>query len=180
MNNYQKGKQLIANSDFSLKKVKTFRGHDGDGVNADVYHNKKKIAEVDDDGWGGGLSIHYFDNGELTKAGGLKVPQIITDFLKTLPSFTRGEWYAANNFTGLDEDKKGEFDEWNIEDFFNELIESVLERREFKKLLRKVCGLKVLSGSVANGVGHLIVYSILVVPGIAPHSIPCNQISSAT
>ena len=144
MNNYEKGKRLIADSNFSVKKVKTFRGHDGQGVNADVYHGRKKIAEVDDDGWGGGLSIHYFENGEWTKAGGLQIPQIITDFLKTLPTHTYEEHFSM--FHSIDEDKKDEVMEWNIEDFFNELIDSVLERREFKKLLRKVCGVK--DGSV--------------------------------
>jgi len=141
MNNYEKGKRLIADSHFSVKKVKTFRGHDGQGVNADVYHGRKKIAEVDDDGWGGGLSIHYFENGEWTKAGGLQIPQIITDFLKTLPTHTYEEHFSNVGFS-IDEDKKDEVMEWNIEDFFNELIDSVLERREFKKILRKVCALK--------------------------------------
>ena len=145
MNNYEKGKRLIADSNFSLKKVKTFRGHDGDGVNADVYHDKKKIAEVDDDGWGGGLSIHYFENGEWTKAGGLKIPQTITDFLKTLPTHSYKEHFADVGFS-VDEDDKDEVMEWNVEDLFNELIESVLERREFKKLLRKVCALKESEG----------------------------------
>ena len=65
MNKYVKGKELITNGTLSLKKVKSFRGHDGAGVNADVYVGKKKLAEENDDGWGGGLDLHYFgDDGE--------------------------------------------------------------------------------------------------------------------
>ena len=46
-------------TDYSVVKVKFFRGHDGDGFNATLLCNGKAVATVDDDGWGGGLSFNW-------------------------------------------------------------------------------------------------------------------------
>jgi hypothetical protein len=40
-----------------LKGFKTFRGHDGNGWEANVYLDNKKVGYVVEDGWGGGLQI---------------------------------------------------------------------------------------------------------------------------
>lgn len=44
-----------------LKAVKTFVGHDGYGLNANLYLNNKKVAFVLDEGCGGELDIQFFD-----------------------------------------------------------------------------------------------------------------------
>lgn len=51
--------------DYTIKNVKTHRGHDGDGFNCDLYENGKKIAHVHDDAWGGAYDYSEtkgFDN----------------------------------------------------------------------------------------------------------------------
>lgn len=51
--------QLVLNSPWNVKAVKFFRGHDGDGFNANLYYNNKKVATVDDDAWGGGFQYRW-------------------------------------------------------------------------------------------------------------------------
>lgn len=47
---------------YTVGAVKSIRGHDGYGFSCNLLRNKKKVAEVLDDGWGGGLQFHWFDN----------------------------------------------------------------------------------------------------------------------
>jgi hypothetical protein len=44
--------------ELELKAVHYFNGHDGYGVSANLYMDGKKIGEMLDDGWGGGIQIH--------------------------------------------------------------------------------------------------------------------------
>lgn len=53
-------------SQYTVGAVKTFRGHDGHGYSCNLLRNKKKVAEVTDDGWGGGLQFHWVDNNTST------------------------------------------------------------------------------------------------------------------
>lgn len=48
-------------AEYSVGAVKTFRGHDGYGYSCNLLRNNKKIAEVVEDGWGGGLQFHWAD-----------------------------------------------------------------------------------------------------------------------
>ena len=48
MSNYLEGKKMILDSEFKIKNLETFRGHDGTGINADIYHGKNRIAFVHD------------------------------------------------------------------------------------------------------------------------------------
>ncbi len=51
---------MITNfGDYSVKNVKTFRGRDGDGYNANLYRGKKKIAFIIDEGNGGEIHIDW-------------------------------------------------------------------------------------------------------------------------
>ena len=52
-------------SDYTVKNVKKFRGHDGYGFNADLYCKDKKIAVVVDDNWGGDYMYHWENNGGM-------------------------------------------------------------------------------------------------------------------
>ena len=47
---------------YTVKAVKTFRGHDGYGYSCNLLKDGKKVAEVVEDGWGGGLQFHWKDN----------------------------------------------------------------------------------------------------------------------
>lgn len=49
-------------SSYSVSSVKTFKGHDGFGYSCFLLRGKKKVAEVVDDGWGGGLQFRWLDN----------------------------------------------------------------------------------------------------------------------
>lgn len=66
-------------TDFSVKGVKTFRGHDGYGFNANLYYKGKKIAFVLNDNWGGGLMFTWEDNAPITEEN-------FYAFVKTLPA----------------------------------------------------------------------------------------------
>ena len=48
---------------YSVKKVKTFRGMEGEGYNADLYRDGKKIAFVIDEGCGGETRFEWLDLG---------------------------------------------------------------------------------------------------------------------
>tara|TARA_R110000772_G_C13310278_1_gene440245 strand:+ start:32061 stop:32576 length:516 start_codon:yes stop_codon:yes gene_type:complete len=45
--------------EWSVKNVKTFHGHDGNGYEASLYQGKRRVALVVEDGWGGGLQFHW-------------------------------------------------------------------------------------------------------------------------
>jgi hypothetical protein len=47
---------------YTVGAVKTFRGHDGYAYSCNLLRNNKKVAEVVDDGWGGGLQFHWVDH----------------------------------------------------------------------------------------------------------------------
>ena len=99
---------------YSIKAVKTFRGREGIGVDATVYWNTTKVAEILDDGWGGGIHMTW-----LHKTHALK------DF----------EQWATTQ--GGDEVFKGTVIKYDWESWLNEQINHVLSVREAKKLLRR-------------------------------------------
>lgn len=51
----------VAASVFTITACKAVRGHDGQGFNATLSLGGKKVAHVDDDGWGGGFTFTWFD-----------------------------------------------------------------------------------------------------------------------
>ena len=50
----------------TLKAIKSFNGHDGQGFNANIYLDNKKIGEISDDGWGGGYQYDF--NNKMNEA----------------------------------------------------------------------------------------------------------------
>ncbi|MFA5353699.1 MAG: hypothetical protein WC291_05675 [Thermodesulfovibrionales bacterium] len=50
-------------SDWSITRFKEFRGHDGGGFNLNLLLKGKMVAQVDNDGWGGGFSYRWLDKG---------------------------------------------------------------------------------------------------------------------
>lgn len=49
-------------SQYTVGAVKTIRGHDGNGYSCNLLRNGKKVAEIFDDGWGGGLQFGWLDH----------------------------------------------------------------------------------------------------------------------
>jgi len=123
-NQYEIAKETILKSNYEIKGLKTFMGMEGYGANASLYYKGKKIAFIIDDGNGGCLNIDYLDGHHRN------TPKHITEFLKTLPSFTNKE-------QGF-EFREDEIDRVDEEDFCNILINHKLDQREFKKCLNKV------------------------------------------
>ena len=123
-NQYEIATEMIINSNYEIKGLKTFMGREGYGVNASLYYKGKKIAFIMDSGNGGCLDIDYLDGHHRN------TPSHITEFLKTLPSFTNKE-------RGF-EFREDEESRMNEEDFCNELIDYSLAQKEFKKCLKKV------------------------------------------
>ena len=55
--NSKKGRDFV--SQFNLKRVVAGRGHDCGGLLADLYIKGRKMAEFNDDGWGGEAELNY-------------------------------------------------------------------------------------------------------------------------
>lgn len=69
-----------------LKNIKTFRGHEGVGLNADIYVNGKKVAFVMDEANGGGY--HYEVNhgkSDKERRENSAVLQMVENYARTLP-----------------------------------------------------------------------------------------------
>lgn len=49
-------------ADYTVGAVKKFKGHDGYGYTCNLLRNKKKVAEILEDGWGGGLQFSWLDH----------------------------------------------------------------------------------------------------------------------
>ena len=67
----------ITKPTIELKKVKTFLGREGYGLNADVYINGVKAAFVRDDASGGEIDFDIFDNAAF---------KVLTDYAASLPA----------------------------------------------------------------------------------------------
>ena len=149
MNTFQEAKKIINNSDFKVKNLETFRGHDGVGVNADIYHGKNRIAFIHDDAYGGELEITYlnFDNKKneydnyVAFKGDDKSENFVRDFLLNLPKYSWKDCLKDSGCSFEKEDSKKN-KKWDDEHLFNEIINTSIQKREFKKLMRKVVMLK--------------------------------------
>ena len=149
MNTFQEAKKIITNSDFKVKNLETFRGHDGVGVNADIYHGKNRIAFIHDDAYGGELEITYlnFDNKKneydnyVAFKGDDKSENFVRDFLLNLPKYSWKDCLKDSGIVYEKEDTKKN-QEWEDHDLFNEIINTSIQKREFKKLMRKAVLLK--------------------------------------
>jgi len=126
-NNHKKSLDLLRKSNFSVKKLVTFNGHEGHGANADVYWMKLKVATFIDEGNGGEPYVYW-------KGG--SIPEM-NEFISSLPYYSQAEEYEDSDYDWDDTRR-----EWDKNDVVNALVHIAEERREFKKTLRKVCGLK--------------------------------------
>jgi len=128
---------LLRNSDFQVKKLKTFNGHEGMGANADIYWKNRKIVTFIDEGNGGEPYVYWMYSGNDATDATEKVKETIRDFIASLPHYSKAEEYEDSDYDWDDTRK-----EWKADDVINALVLIAEERREFKKTLRKVCGLK--------------------------------------
>ena len=112
MNNYKKSIEIINNSDFTIKGLKTFTGREGYGINANLYHKGKKVAFLLDSGNGGCLDVDW-ENGYTWKDNPI-IPLIKSDE------------FGLGDYT------------WDEETICNNLIDEYLKVKDFKKVMKKV------------------------------------------
>ncbi len=127
-NKYIQSLRTLMDEGLEAKAVKYHAGHDGcAGVNANIYHKNKKVAEVHDDAWGGCLEIRYTARGphRHDREGPTYRSEIsrIKDSLEPYP------W----NIEGFTSERLCEWDEDHI---YNKLIEIHDSKKELKKLLK--------------------------------------------
>jgi len=143
MNNYQKSLELLRDSDFTVKKLVTFNGHEGRGANADIYWKKRKVATFIDEGNGGEPYV-YWHKAKPQGGWGFVDEDGIEDsckeFIASLPHYSLAERYEDDSDFAYDWDETP--NAWKAKDVIDALVHVAEERREFKKTLRKVCGYK--------------------------------------
>jgi len=121
-----------------LKKIQNFQGHDGTGLNADVWINGINCMHVFDGAYGG--EFEYTDNTynnpktEQVKAN----IQLLDDYIKTLPEGTSGFGDKVFKF------------KVNRDIFINDLLEQI-EIVKAKKKMRKQMQTCILIGVSDNG-----------------------------
>lgn len=127
-NKYIQSLRTLMDEGLEAKAVKYHKGHDGcAGVNANIYHKNKKVAEVHDDAYGGCLEISYTARGphRHDKEGPTYRSEInrIKDSLEPYPWDIEG--YTSDDLC-----------EWDEEHIYNKLIEIHDSKKELKKLLK--------------------------------------------
>jgi len=106
----------------TLKKVKLFRGHDGTGLDCDLYVDGKKVAHVFDDARGGEVEYQaYCPNVQEN----WKILEELEAYAKTLPKI-ESEFFPE----GMEQDLDG-------------LINNILMDMEKEKTMKKIAKLFV-------------------------------------
>tara|TARA_Y100001938_G_C8083160_1_gene430358 strand:- start:870 stop:1481 length:612 start_codon:yes stop_codon:yes gene_type:complete len=138
-NNYVNAQTIINNSEFSLKGLKTFMGMDCPGINASLYFKGKKVAFLIDEGNGGCLNIDWVMI--QNKEGHIRRPEYVDNAIiamkhleESLPEVTWADVSAASK-NDYGSEGKYSMDE---EQICNELIDTALKQKDFKKLMKKV------------------------------------------
>jgi len=119
----QAGK-LIQDSKWSVKKVKTMRGHDGDAMSCSLYLDGKEVCEIYDDSWGGEYMYHWKE--------GKRFENELREFAKTI-------WTESDLFPdGF---------QYNSDMVVNALACTILEEKDAKReenRLKRMCKTKVV------------------------------------
>jgi hypothetical protein len=113
--------EMIRKSPLEVKAIKTFRGHDGEGYNCNIYWNGKKIGYANDFANGGELETEFYYNGKHS-----------FDFSpldELIDSLPKGSWFEYSVGYGAN---------WNIDGIVNFLVFDKLNERDMKKMLKKV------------------------------------------
>ena len=125
-NHTKKAMQIINNSHFVIKNVKTLNGREGYIVNANLYYKSKLVAYILDDGNGGCLNIDW--NIKQDKDGMPYLPQNIKDAQSDMETL-------VNKLPKKSMWGKYDFDDEGV---INALIDQYLAKQDFMKALKKV------------------------------------------
>jgi hypothetical protein len=128
-----------------FKKVKTFRGMEGYGINADVYINGVKCLFIMDSGDGGEINIeeNIVGNSELV-SNNIK---LLNDYIAQLP---KKKW----NIGG-----KIKYENVTLEDYLNDKIAEWAEEKEKKAI--EVKKQKLFSTCIVIGVPNAKTYQFI-------------------
>ena len=138
-NNYTESIKIINNSKFSIKSIKTFKGREGYGINANLYYNNKKVAFLLDSGNGGCLDIDWdyvLRRGQYISPTIVKEAELyLRNLAKSLPKTTWGELSEARGRVGIDDSMPYD---WDDEAIMNVLIDYYSLIITYNKWLKKV------------------------------------------
>lgn len=130
---------IVTEPRVKLINVKTFEGHDGQGLNADIQINGVKCIHVHDGAYGGEMEYTVLSNDEITKANIKK----LNDYIEQCPNETY-------NIGGTIRELKFDLDMY---------VEKLLEKIEHEKIQKKM--LKLQKTSILIGIPNSDIYSYL-------------------
>jgi len=110
-------------SEYTLKNIKTWKGHDGqEAYQASLYRDGKRVGTVTDDAWGGPLQVDFNDAGTYKAENDALVAGTL-------------EWLGQNDgwWTGKLEDEYFA----PVDTFVEEIVFRTLEIKRFRTKLRK-------------------------------------------
>jgi hypothetical protein len=124
--------QLADQIGITLKKIETFKGHDGMmGVNADICLNGKSFASAFDDAWGGEMRIEVLGSLRANRAGDYvatdkrrKSKEAYTEVMTSLKLAPPIEWeYGDQKYSRL----------IGLDDIVNALVDRHMAKKDEKK-----------------------------------------------
>jgi|GEM_PF-4819073 len=130
----------MKNSIIELKRVKTFRGHDGVGLDCDLYVDGKKVCRVFDSAHGGENEYQAYGNSPEEYKANYKIINDLEEYAKTLPKKKFGSELGG-----------GEYSQ-DLGSIINDLLE-VIESEKFAKKLEKKFLTHIIVG-IPNGTSY--------------------------
>lgn len=141
----------------TIKNVKENFGHDLGGFFCDIYLDNKKVAYLNNDGWGGCPDVRPYGYDDKHKA---KMKEL-HDFLMVEQKMAEFQAEDYNN------DPRGTTmglkNDWEAKDFnFDGVIEFICERLNFLKQINRQQKKSILFGNPRGGSYKLITYKYAI------------------
>ena len=124
---------------YKVAKVKTFKGREGEGFNADLIRDGKKVAEVINDASGGCLDFHWLDYASTRVAVNWTGYHNDTVVLRCTPQeaalyeFLRGKTWTLD-LAGHDADNSPV--QHDPESYVGELVDKFLNDKRFRRMCK--------------------------------------------
>ena len=114
---------------YQVKNVKIFRGHDGHAFNSSLYCDGKRVATVDDDGWGGECRFQWLDY----KKPKVEVTCKHCDGTEYVRKCTPAEAAFLENLKGRTYEYGGKLNNHNPDTYVGELIQEFETQKQYRK-----------------------------------------------
>ena len=137
----------------TIKNVKENFGHDLGGFFCDIYLDNKKVAYLNNDGWGGCPDVrpYGYEVKDKVKWGEL-VDLLMVE--TNMPEFQAEDYNS---------DPRGFKTDWKAEDFnFDGVVEFICERLNFLKSINRQQKKAILFGNPRGGSYKLITYKYAI------------------